>query len=805
MSSTQTHPRRRAFKATSPQLTPLSTHNMSLRKSGTFSSPTNISSELCGLDNRHFMPKRSHTDNLEELLNDAGVRRVANILERFDKTLAGHSSSTLGASILHDPEVLPLPSFMLHHTTLNADPMDVDTKSVSVERSPHQHTSDSGLGSSVSGSKYGMTPFTLHSCKPQSTDVYKGDHGAPRSGTHGSISTSVTSTHSAITRSFSALGSTEEKHTLGEYACKQIHDHIIKPILAEDTLKDFHPLIQDVPRRIGDKNISNLRDLEKTLIFLAPVSETVYDSEGAIAHCILRCVKEFSATPASYLRFCERSIQLLHATVDCLSEQDQRLPTDRPYTNNYFLDLVEQIRRYAAIMAATRQKEANGEELDEMDYSPYDPLPQHQLPSSHHYRGEKITLRGGLSHNGRPAELVREKDGKVIPIVEGSPSDEAYGPSSSAKRTLSEEDVDDDGVRRSMARRRKSEKPGDVLHVCRDCKKEFKRPCDLTKHEKTHSRPWKCTEEKCKYYDLGWPTEKERDRHVNDKHSAAPPQYKCLYPPCTYASKRESNCKQHMEKAHGWEYVRSKSNGRKKATSGSEHSPQTPLTPYVNTPVSALATPMTPFAPSPSLQQFPDFEFGSYGYTPAMSIGDFQEDYRRDSVTTAGSVMTYSSSHSPNEPTSFEDAVTPEEPMINHNDVFSNSLNPTFNVASIQQPTPAMSVGFDAFDFTRPFPVNTNVSNVAAVPHLSPGAQADVTLFSPHLGTMQIDEGFEDGLSTFGRPTTDFTLFDSNSNAGTMSATGVDWFPDLTQCGGQFEPFYNEQTFDDMMGGFEHQ
>lgn len=730
-------------------MTPLSTHNMSLRKSGTFSSPTNISSELCGLDNRHFMPKRSHTDNLEELLNDAGVRRVANILERFDKTLAGHSSSALGASILHDPEVLPLPSFMLHHTTLNADPMDMDTKSVSVEGSPHQHTSDSGLGSSVSGSKYG-------------------DHGAPRSSTRGSISTSVASTHSAITRSFSALGSTEEKHTLGEYACKQIHDHIIKPILAEDTLKDFHPLIQDVPRRIGDKNISNLRDLEKTLIFLAP---------------------EFSATPASYLRFCERSIQLLHATVDCLSEQDQRLPTDRPYTNNYFLDLVEQIRRYAAIMAATRQKEANGEELDEMDYSP----------------GEKITLRGGLSHNGRPAELVREKDGKVIPIVEGSPSDEAYGPSSSAKRTLSEEDVDDDGVRRSMARRRKSEKPGDVLHVCRDCKKEFKRPCDLTKHEKTHSRPWKCTEEKCKYYDLGWPTEKERDRHVNDKHSAAPPQYKCLYPPCTYASKRESNCKQHMEKAHGWEYVRSKSNGRKKATSGSERSPQTPLTPYVNTPVSALATPMTPFAPSPSLQQYPDFEFGSYGYTPAMSIGDFQEDYRRDSVTTAGSVMTYSSSHSPNEPTSFEDAVTPEEPMINHNDVFSNNFNPTFNATNIQQPTPAMSVGFDAFDFTRPFPVNTNVSNVAAVPHLSPGAQADVTLFSPHLGTMQIDEGFEDGLSTFGRPTTDFTLFDSSSNGGTMSATGVDWFPDLTQCGGQFEPFYNEQNFDDMMGGFEHQ
>ncbi|OCL14711.1 hypothetical protein AOQ84DRAFT_11300 [Glonium stellatum] len=749
MSSTQTHPRRRPFKATSPQMTPLNTHNMSLRKSGTFSSPNNISSELCGLDNRHFMPKRSPTDNLEELLNDAGVRRVANILERFDKTLAGHSSSTSDASILHDPEVLPLPSFMLHHTTLDTDPMDVDTKFASVERSPHQHTSDSGLGSSVSGSKYG-------------------DRSALRSSTRGSISTSVISTHSAITRSFSALGSTEDKHTLGEYARKQIHDHIIKPILAEDSLKDFHPLIEDVPRRIGDKNISNLRDLEKTLIFLAP---------------------EFSATPASYLRFCERSIQLLHATVECLSEQDQRLPTDRPYTNNYFLDLVEQIRRYAAIMAATRQKEANGEELDEMDYSP----------------GEKITLRGGLSHNGRPAELVREKNGKVIPIAEASPSDETYATFSSAKRSLSEDvDDDDDGVRRSMARRRKSEKPGDVLHVCRDCKKEFKRPCDLTKHEKTHSRPWKCTEEKCKYYDLGWPTEKERDRHVNDKHSAAPPQYKCLYPPCTYASKRESNCKQHMEKAHGWEYVRSKSNGRKKATSGSERSPQTPLTPYNSTPASALATPATQFAPSPSLQQYPEFEFGGYGYTPAMSVGDFQEDYRRDSITTAGSAMTYSSSHSPPEPTSFEDAVTPEEPMINHNDVFNHNLNSAFNPPNIQQPTPALSVNFDTFDFARPFPVNTNLGNPATVPHLSPGAQADVTLFSPHMSSMQIDEGFEESLNTFHPPTADFTLFDSNSSTGAAASTSVNWFPDLTQCGGQFESFYNEQPFDDMMS-FEHQ
>lgn len=71
-----------------------------------------------------------------------------------------------------------------------------------------------------------------------------------------------------------------------------------------------------------------------------------------------------------------------------LHESDQRAPADRPYTQGYFCDLVEQvrlnellrklldidsklqIRRYATILAATREKQAKGEKLDEMDYTP---------------------------------------------------------------------------------------------------------------------------------------------------------------------------------------------------------------------------------------------------------------------------------------------------------------------------------------------------------------------------------------------------------------------------------------------------
>lgn len=160
----------------------------------------------------------------------------------------------------------------------------------------------------------------------------------------------------------------------------------------------------------------------------------------------------------------------------------------------------------------------------------------------------------------------------------------------------------DVGVQRSMARRKKNEPPMDINKKCPYCDKVFKRPCDYTKHEKTHVRPWKCPEHDCKYFTLGWPTEKERDRHVNDRHSANPPEYQCKYPPCTYTSKRESNCKQHMEKSHGWQYVRSKNNAKRtklspgQSPSASSGITTTPSTPAMSTPISSLGTEL----PSPA-------------------------------------------------------------------------------------------------------------------------------------------------------------------------------------------------------------
>lgn len=69
------------------------------------------------------------------------------------------------------------------------------------------------------------------------------------------------------------LAATFDKRQLGLNACKQIEKFILVPILKESRLKPFHPLVQSVPQRIVNKQIVCLRDLEKTLLWLAPVSE----------------------------------------------------------------------------------------------------------------------------------------------------------------------------------------------------------------------------------------------------------------------------------------------------------------------------------------------------------------------------------------------------------------------------------------------------------------------------------------------------------------------------------------------------
>jgi hypothetical protein len=78
---------------------------------------------------------------------------------------------------------------------------------------------------------------------------------------------------------------------LGERASNRIHEHILKLLLAKQFLKDFHPIVRDCSRRINEKEIVCLRDLEKTLVFMAPVSDLhVGVVVGGVAHWFSCCL-----------------------------------------------------------------------------------------------------------------------------------------------------------------------------------------------------------------------------------------------------------------------------------------------------------------------------------------------------------------------------------------------------------------------------------------------------------------------------------------------------------------------------------
>ena len=91
---------------------------------------------------------------------------------------------------------------------------------------------------------------------------------------------------------------------------------------------------------------------------------------------------------------------------------------------------------------------------------------------------ERVSLVGGLSQTGRPAELVRLKEGRSVSLRTGEEvCQEDY--KQGLKRPVDNACSED--LLRSMARRRKSS--GTIVkeeQKCKECNKVFKRPCDLT-------------------------------------------------------------------------------------------------------------------------------------------------------------------------------------------------------------------------------------------------------------------------------------------------------------------------------------
>ncbi|KAF4336286.1 zinc finger transcription factor ace1 [Fusarium beomiforme] len=694
------HPRRRTpvTRPDSDTESALSLKNSSaLRKGATFHSPTSSSSTLDVAFVPPTLPRaQSHLDDVV----DANCRRVALALNDIDEALSLDQLSLSPKSkikTLRDTS-LPIPRGFLEGPIVDPKMTKEEERRVlrprSVRHSRH-HESDSGLGTSVASTneKRGAVPSSKKEAKVQ--------------------------TRSAITRSVAA--SSEKLPSLGPKAINRIHEHTLRPLLAKPTLKEFEPIILDIPRRIRSKEIICLRDLEKTLIFMAP---------------------EKTKSATLYLDFCLTSVQCIQATVEYLSDREQIRPADRPYTNGYFLDLKDQILQYGKQLAAKN----SGDDMD-IDAS------------------DEIKLIGGL-HEGRPVELVRvRKDGTCISLDTGKPVEIDNDSPMQVKRSLSQQLEDEEEIQRSMARRKKNASPEELApKKCREpgCNKEFKRPCDLTKHEKTHSRPWKCPVPTCKYHTYGWPTEKEMDRHHNDKHSAAPAMYECMFKPCPYKSKRESNCKQHMEKAHGWTYVRTKTNGKKLPSVAGSVQQQTPPLGNMSTPSSTEYNGV-PTPPQNDVTQFVGGDFPLYpNESDWMSINNIPTetlhlDLGMDSTSPASA-----SSYEQYAPYQNGSAF-----ILDNEDLYAAHMQlpaqlPTPEQAIVYNPTPKM-MQQQLSMYQQP---QQQVPMQTAAPHFSPTGQETAMLFTPN-SLRDVDEGFDDSFAGDGM---DFPLF-PNGNGNGMTKT----------------------------------
>ncbi|KAF5022700.1 hypothetical protein F66182_5248 [Fusarium sp. NRRL 66182] len=91
------------------------------------------------------------------------------------------------------------------------------------------------------------------------------------------------------------------------------------------------------------------------------------------------------------------------------------------------------------------------------------------------------------------------------------------------------------------------------IHPCRFCPRSFEQPCLLTRHEKTHTRPWKCDIDGCN--SPGFVSKNDLDRHKRGCHSqelVSGTFYVCTHGQCDDSKKwpRKDNFRSHLSRVH---------------------------------------------------------------------------------------------------------------------------------------------------------------------------------------------------------------------------------------------------------------
>lgn len=167
MTFPSTNPRRsyktRAFPMV-PSCPPSPTHHVSLsseiidavvplKKSSTFHSRSSPPAEDDPIVSIPLLAKRSPTSrkNLEDAVA-AGERRIADLIGQLDRSLSGLDSLSSDTQKTVAPDDLPVPRFMIDAHVNDPSHMDVDKpEPIKTHRRKH-HSSDSGIGSSVTTS-----------------------------------------------------------------------------------------------------------------------------------------------------------------------------------------------------------------------------------------------------------------------------------------------------------------------------------------------------------------------------------------------------------------------------------------------------------------------------------------------------------------------------------------------------------------------------------------------------------------------------------------------------------------------------
>lgn len=314
------HPRRRPYnKAAPPALLASSNHgeallshharpqNLKLIKGATFHGPTTSPTEECDpILYIPCLPRRAPTSSnaLEEVLA-AGQRRVADILGKVDQKFGGDerlplpdSASTQDKSQFASND-FPIPRGLLDCSPANTDTMDIDTapnrpcfdeknRLAPLVNKIRPLLSDSGVGSSVSelslnkrvaqGNLF-INPCNLAISRSNALTSTIVSRLTLRNSERGAVNRSVACTTS---------DSVSPKVHLSPAASKQIERCILVPILRKPEFKSFHVLARSVPQRVKQNNITCLRDLEKTLLLLAPVSDDCPKVSKSYAHLLPR-------------------------------------------------------------------------------------------------------------------------------------------------------------------------------------------------------------------------------------------------------------------------------------------------------------------------------------------------------------------------------------------------------------------------------------------------------------------------------------------------------------------------------------